>query len=430
MRSKLENGLVLVTGGAGFIGATVVRRLRASGFAVRVLDDLSRGRRSRIADLGVEIIADDVRSERAARAACRDAVAVMHLAAPPPRPTNQRDERVAHDINVTGTLNLLAAAREAKVGRFVFASSASVYGAKAAYLLHEDLAPAPTTAEGAQKLAAEAYVRLYAQRDGLSSCALRLFTVYGPGADDEIADAPFVTRFMHAAIGRRPEVEIYGDGRETRDLVHVDDVAAALHAGLITPGVIGRALNVATGEAVAVRHVLALITDLAPGMPAPRYRPARDDEPRDVRAAVTAAAAQLGFRAKVKLRDGLTQWISELRTKAIVSRPPPSPSPTRVHVPSPPPLSGPVVPMAKLPVTPRGTSPLPTAPVSKKPAVSVQSTPLFADRPPSWQVPDESGTSAPALAITDEDVLAIVDGVAESDGGEPASPEGDDRWGV
>jgi len=165
--------LVLVTGGAGFVGGALVRRLVGEGFRVRVLDDLSRGRRDRLAGLDVELIPDDVRSERAVRRGCEGAAAVVHLAARVTRPRSAREERLAHDINVTGTLQLLAGARAAGVARLVFASSAAVYGARPGPLLHEDVAATPTSAEGAQKLAAETYVRLYAAQGGLAACVLR-----------------------------------------------------------------------------------------------------------------------------------------------------------------------------------------------------------------------------------------------------------------
>lgn len=370
MPTLAKGSLVLVTGGAGHVGAAVARRLLAGGFRVRVLDDLSRGRRDRLARLDVELIVDDVRSERATRAAVAGAAAVVHLAALRPRPQSGRDERVSHDVNVTGTLNLLQAARDARVARFIFGSSAAVYGARSSLLLHEDMTPHPICAEGTQKLAAEAYVRLFAARDGLPACVLRIFSVYGPGQEGRAEDAPFVARFITRALAGEP-LTIHGDGSQTRDLIHVEDVAEAIVAALGAPGVTGRVLNVASGYAVSVRHVAALVGELVGRLPPPRYAPAPPGESRDVRASVAAAASVLGFRARIRLRDGLEDWVKGLAPGRRPSSPVPPPPP-------PPPRSAKVAP----------TRPAPASDL-----------PLFADRPPSWEVP-EGGAAGGAGAAS------------------------------
>jgi nucleoside-diphosphate-sugar epimerase len=313
MRLALAPGSrVLVTGGAGFIGARVVRRLMADGWAVRVLDDLSTGRRGRLEGVKVELVVGDVRSERSIHEAFAGAAAVVHLAAITAPPGNAHEERLAHDVNVTGTLNVLAAAHAAGVARVVFASSASVYGARVPYLLHEDQAAQPTTAEGAQKLAAESYVRLFAARDGLPACVLRAFSVYGPGVDGRSEAAPFWARMVAQAAAGEP-LSIPGDGTQTRDLVFVDDVAGAFAAALTTPGVVGRVLNLASGEAVAMRHLASLLAEIAGGLPPSRYVPTPRGAPQDVRASVAAVAAVLGWRARTKVRDGLRRCFEELR---------------------------------------------------------------------------------------------------------------------
>lgn len=378
MMRHLERGsLVLVTGGAGFLGAHVVRRLSAAGYRIRVLDDLSRGRRERLEGVAVDLVVDDVRSERAVRLATSGAAAVVHLAAPSARATTAREERIGHDVTVTGTLALCTAARDARVARFVFASSAAVYGPRP-FLLHEDLAPAPACAEGAQKLAAEAYVKMFAARDGLAACVLRLFSIYGPGQDGNAPDASFVARMVGcAAEGRAPT--IHGDGLQTRDLIHVEDAAAAVVAALGAAGVSGRVFNVASGEAVAVRHVAALLSELAGGLPSPRYAPAASGEPRDVRASIAAAAAQLGVRPRVRLRDGLKGCLDAARELRPASRLAAPARPTRVPAPA--------------------AAPAPAAGAA---AAAPEGPGLFADRPPSWAI--EDGSPAP-LPLSDDDVL-------------------------
>ncbi len=362
---------VLVTGGAGFIGAAVARRLRTEGFYVRVLDDLSRGRPERLEGWECELVVGDVRSARSAREACADMDAVVHLAWAAPV-GGAHAERVAHDVNVTGTFNMLAAAREAGARRFIHASSAAVYGGRKPYLLHEDVTPQPYAMEGAQKIAAEAYVRLASQQDGLAATILRLFSVYGPDSDDGV-----VARFIGAAVGGEPAT-IHGDGTQTRDLVFVEDVAVSIIAALTAPGAAGRVLNIGSGEAVTIRTVAGLISDLVGGTPAPRYVPGPAGEPHDVRASVAAAASTLGWRARVRLREGLACCLGMAELPA-------PPLPPRVGAP-PPPRAFPEGSETRLAAA--VAPPPPT-----QPQVVREGPSLFGDRPPSWTVTDEAEIS-------------------------------------
>jgi UDP-glucose 4-epimerase len=345
---------VLVTGGAGFVGASVARRLRAEGLAVRVLDDLSRGRPDRLDGLDVELVVGDVRSARAVREAVEGIDAIVHLAWVRPE-GGTHGERVAHDVNVTGTFNVLAAARDLQVGHFVYASSAAVYGGKAPFLLHEEVPTQPYGMEGAQKIAAEAYLRHQATQGGTAATILRLFSVYGPGQEDGL-----VARLVGAALSQEPAT-IHGDGTQTRDLVFVEDVAVAVAAALTAPAAAGRAFNIGSGEAVAVRTIAALISDLVGGTPHPRYVTAPHGEPRDLRASVAAASSMLGYRARVRLREGLASCLGLMQLPAppLPQRIFPEGSETKMRVTAAPPP----------PVPPPG--------------------PLFSDRQPSWAVNDE-----------------------------------------
>ena len=443
MRVFGRGSLVLVTGGAGFIGANVCARLLKEGFRVRVLDDLSTGRRERLTELGsegldLEIIQGDVRSERTARDALHGAQAAVHLAVTP-RPHTPLDERKAHDVTVTGTLNLLQAARAERVHRFLFASSAAVYGARTSFLLHEEAATHPVCAEGAQKLAAEGYVRLFFARDHLPAVILRFFSVYGRGQDGTSEDAPLVARLVHQLRTQAP-MTIHGDGGQTRDLVHVDDVSRAVVLALQTPGAAGRTFNIAGGEGLPVRTVAAMLTELAGGAPPPRFLPLRPGEPRDVRGSVAAAAAGLSWRPQVRLRDGLRLALDGVRraesvvTKSHVSKLPAPPRPAHGHTPPPiptftparppspplPSLAPPPPPSRSLPSLappppsqslpslapplpslapplPSLAPPSPTGPAAKP--ASGQSPSLFSDRPPSWAIPDERAAHEEASSI-------------------------------
>jgi UDP-glucose 4-epimerase len=328
-----------------------------------VLDDLSRGRRDRLHGVEAELIVGDVRSERSVREACAEVAAVVHLAELAPG-LSPRDERVAHDVNVTGTLNLLSASVRARVGRFILGSSASVYGTRIPYLLHEDTALHPVTADGAQRAAAESYARLFHDRDGLSTTVLRCFSLYGPGREHGL-----VARMIDSARAGEP-ITIHGDGTQTRDVIHVDDAVHAVLQALTTPGAAGRVLNVASGESVSVRHIVSLVSELAGGLPPPRYVPARPNEPQDVRASVAAAAATLGFHARVKLRAGIAGCLG-------LAAPPPRR-------------------LATAPVRfPEGSAQMPAA----------KSVPLFSDKPPSWVIDEEAGISF-ELDLDDEAIIS------------------------
>ena len=391
MRDVLHRGSrILVTGGAGFIGAVLVRRLVAEGFIVRVLDDLSRGRRERLAGLDVELMVGDVRSERVARDAVAGAEAVIHLAWRPVE--GPREERHAHDVNVTGTLSLLTAARDAGVRRFLFASSASVYGGRAGHLLHEETAPQPQDSDGAHKVAAETYVRLFGLRDGLPVSILRLFSIYGNDREEGM-----VACFTYAALAGDPVV-IEGDGTQTRDLLHVEDAATAFVAALLSPAAVGRTFNIASGEAVAVRYVAGVISELAGGLPAPRYVAARLRSPHDLRASVAAATSTLSWRAKIRLREGLGACLG-------LCEPPAPPQLPTMRAATPPPLP----PTARR-QTSSGMRAFPDGsdtrltPASGVAAIPPQPPPppkpqgLFGDRPPSWAITDEADTSIGTIA--------------------------------
>jgi nucleoside-diphosphate-sugar epimerase len=255
---------------------------------------------------------------------------------------------------VTGAFLVCSAAANAGARRLVYVSSAAVYGTKAPYLLHEDLATSPATVAGAQQLAGETYARAYGS--ALSSTVVRLFSIYGPDQDE---DAGVVARFLaEARAGRAPT--IHGDGAQTRDFLHLDDAVSGIVAALQVPGAANRTFNLATGEPVAVRQVAALVSELARiGVP-PRFAPARPGDPRDVKASIAAARSALGFRPQVKLRDGLASCLAPGKRFA------------------------------------RGSG----------------SFGLFGDRPPSWAAPEGDD---PIIEIVDPDLVSVADADADAD---------------
>ena len=218
----------LVTGGAGFIGSAVVDELLLRGHEVRVLDNFSTGRRENLAHLGdeIEVVEGDIRSQEGVRVAVRGMDYVVHEAAITSVPQSVADPQTAHEVNATGTLNLLLAARDEGVGRVVFASSCAVYGDAGALPKEETFAASPVSPYAVAKLAGEQYCVSFCRLYGLETVALRYFNVFGPRQDPHSEYSAVIPAFLQQVLaGRDPEV--FGDGRQTRDFTFVGDVARA-----------------------------------------------------------------------------------------------------------------------------------------------------------------------------------------------------------
>src|SRR3954447_19348016 len=246
----------LVTGGAGVIGSHIVERLLAAGQDVRVLDNLSTGHRSNLSRVSgeVELFTRDLRDLPSVQQAMRECSAVVHLAALPSVPRSIHDAAATHHANVTGTLNVLLAARDAGVSRVVFASSSSVYGAAAGLPKRESLTPLPISPYAVSKLAAEHYCRSFSEIFGLETVALRYFNVFGPRQDSQSVYAAVIPRFIEAYREGTPPV-IFGDGEQTRDFTYVENVVEANVMALATAGVAGRVYNIACGGRVTLNEL-------------------------------------------------------------------------------------------------------------------------------------------------------------------------------
>jgi nucleoside-diphosphate-sugar epimerase len=295
----------LVTGGAGFIGAHLVRRLLERGSHVRVLDNFTSGSRERLAELGpaVAVVEGDVRDPGALAAAAAGVDAIFHLAALVSVTQSVEQPVESFEVNLLGTLRLLEAARQAGVGRVVLASTCAVYGDAAALPVSEATPPAPLSPYAASKLAAEEALRLYTRLHGLETVALRFFNVYGPGQDPSSPYAAVVPRFIAALrAGRQPT--IFGDGLQTRDFIYVGDIVEGLYAAAALPGIAGAVFNVGRGEETSVLDLARGIGEQLGVAVSPAFAPARDGELRRSYADVAAFAAA-GFRAATPLRAGL-----------------------------------------------------------------------------------------------------------------------------
>jgi len=318
---------VLVTGGAGFIGSSLVRSLAGDGHAVRVLDDFSTGRKENLdgVDGDLEVLEGDVRDPAAVARAAAGAEVVHHLAALPSVARSVADPRASHQVNVDGTLNVLLAAVDAEVGRVVYASSSSVYGDTPVLPKHEVMPVSPRSPYAAAKLAGEAYCRSFARVYPLQTVCLRFFNVFGPRQDPASQYAAVVPRFVTRMLAGQP-AEVTGDGRQTRDFTFVDNAVQACRlAAAAGPEAVGEAMNVGCGDRISVLDLVELINGLLPQRVDPVLVAARPGDVRDSQAAVDKAERLIGYRPLVPVRDGVAAtvgWFAGASTSTKGAPPP------------------------------------------------------------------------------------------------------------
>ena len=309
---------LLVTGGGGFIGSNLTEAFLREGNDVRVLDNFSTGRRSNLAraeewasqgGASFELLVGDIRDVETCRRATRGVDFVLHEAAIPSVQRSVQDPRATNEVNVTGTLNLLEAAREAGVGRFVFASSSSVYGESEVLPKIETMGPAPISPYGLQKLAGETYTLLYHRLYGVPTVALRYFNVFGPRQDPTSEYSAVIPRFVAAALtGNRPT--IFGDGEQSRDFTFVGDVVRANRCACsAAPAALGRAYNIACGGRISLNDLLREISRLTGREVVADHAEPRSGDIRHSLASIDAARERLEFRPQVALADGLRRTI-------------------------------------------------------------------------------------------------------------------------
>ena len=291
----------VVTGGAGFIGSHLVEALVREGRPVRIVDNLSTGRRARVAE-GTEFLQGDVND--VADAAVRGADVVYHLAALPSVPRSVEKPLESHRATAEGTLAILRAAERAGVRRVVFASSSSVYGDTPTLPKREDMPPRPLSPYAAAKLSGELHARQWGTRTRLETVSLRFFNVYGPRQDLDSPYAAVIPIFLGCLRSGRP-MPVNGDGGQTRDFTFVGDVVRGILAAGATPGVSGRVYNLAGGRPVSVKQMGETLAGILGVPPRMDLRPPRAGDIRDSFADVAEARRDLGFEARVPLIDGL-----------------------------------------------------------------------------------------------------------------------------
>lgn len=306
----------LVTGGAGFIGSHIVRRLLDLGHTVRVLDNFSTGKRSNVGEIAdrVELIEGDIRSYHIAREAVEGVDVIFHQAALPSVPRSIKDPITTHEVGVNGTLNLLQSARECGVGRVIFASSSSIYGNNPVLPKHEELMPAPMSPYAVSKLTGEHYFQVFHQLYGLETVALRYFNVFGPRQDPTSQYSAVIPRFIQMMRrGERPT--IYGDGEQSRDFTYIDNV---VHANLLVAtaetGVAGRVFNAACHDQITLNHLVATLNEALGTSIEPIRAEPRLGDVRHSFAAIDRLRDAVGYEPLVEFTEGIrraVEWYSK-----------------------------------------------------------------------------------------------------------------------
>jgi UDP-N-acetylglucosamine/UDP-N-acetyl-alpha-D-glucosaminouronate 4-epimerase len=306
----------LVTGGAGFIGSHLVQRLVAEGADVRVVDDLSTGKKENLGVVpGVGLAVRDLAVEPADDLV-RGVDVVFHLAAIPSVPRSVQEPLRSHDSGATATLRLLIAARDAGVPRFINSSSSSVYGNAAQLPVRESMPTAPRSIYAVAKLASEGYTRAFASLYGMSTVSLRYFNVFGPRQDPDSPYAAVIPRFVAAYMeGARPRV--HGDGSQSRDFTYVDNVIDANLLAARATALAGEAINIATSTPRSLLDVLREIGEIFGESLSPVFEAERPGDVRQSHADIDAARRLLGYEPRVEFSQGLRatiEWMREVAT--------------------------------------------------------------------------------------------------------------------
>ena len=306
----------LVTGGAGFIGSHIVRRLVQDGATARVVDDLSTGQVARLDDLrgSIEFIKGDLADGQATDDVVKDVNYVLHQSAVPSVQRSVRDPVGTNRANVTATLNLLESCRKAGVRRFIYAASSSAYGDTEVLPKTEEMRPNPLSPYALQKLVGERYCKLYHDLYGLETISLRYFNVFGPDQDPHSEYSAVVPKFISALLAKEP-ITVYGDGEQSRDFTYIDNVVHANLLALRSAEGAGEVCNVGCGERITLNTLIRLLEEIIGMKATVNYV---DPKPGDVRhslADIGLARRLLGYEPKVGVEEGLRRTVEAFRSR-------------------------------------------------------------------------------------------------------------------
>ena len=303
----------VVTGGAGFIGSHLAEALVRRGERVRVVDNLVGGKRANLSHIpAVEFMEGDLADLAVAHEAVRGADFVLHQAAIPSVPRSVDDPITSNRANVTATLNVLLAARDARVKRLVYSGSSSAYGNAPTLPKREDMPSNPLSPYALQKVVGEQYCQLFTRLYGLETVTTRYFNVFGPRQDPGSPYSGVISLFSTALLtGRRPT--IYGDGEQTRDFTYIANVVDGVLRACETPNVAGEVINVATGGRVSLNALLRVMNSIVGTTLEPIYAASRTGDVKDSQADITKARTLLGYAPTVDLEEGLRRTLAWFR---------------------------------------------------------------------------------------------------------------------
>jgi nucleoside-diphosphate-sugar epimerase len=296
----------LVTGGAGFIGSNIVDELVRRGHKVVVLDDLSAGKESNLADVRakIDLRVGSITDLAAVQSACNGADYVIHLAARTSVPRSVQNPIETNFVNIDGTLNVLVAARDAKVRRIVFAASSSAYGETPTLPKTEAMPADPISPYGITKYVGELYAKVFGRVYGLENACVRYFNVFGPRQDPSSQYSGVLSRFMLAVIeGQQPVV--FGDGEQSRDFTFIENIVDETLRACEAQGASGMVFNGGTGARITLNQVLKLLEKISGKKIQAKYDPPRTGDIRDSQADISLAQEVLGYKPLVHFEQGL-----------------------------------------------------------------------------------------------------------------------------
>ena len=295
-----------MTGGAGFIGSNICRKLVSQGCFVRVIDNLLTGKKSNLADIidGIEFIQADMGDEKIARRAAKNIDIVLHEGALPSVPRSVDDPAATHKHCVDATFTLLMAARDAGVKRFVYASSSAAYGDTPTLPKVETMLPEPLSPYAVAKLVGEYYCSVFYKVFGLQTISLRYFNVFGPYQDPTSQYAAAIPAFVTAILKGQPPT-IFGDGEQSRDFTYVDNIVEANLLAARAKHAAGQVLNIACGQVVTVNEIIGMINELTGRNVKPVYADPRPGDVKHSLADITLAKKLIGFKPIVPFKQGL-----------------------------------------------------------------------------------------------------------------------------
>jgi UDP-glucose 4-epimerase len=304
----------LVTGGAGFIGSHIVRRLLREGAYVRIVDNLSTGQPQRLAEFHdqIDFAKGDLVDESVSDAVVKDIDYVLHQAAIPSVQRSVLDVVGTNNANVTATLNLLESCRKAGVRRVVYAASSSAYGDTEVLPKTEDMPTDPLSPYALQKWVGERYCKLYHDFHGLETVSLRYFNVFGPSQDPGSEYSAVVPKFITRLITNEP-ITVYGDGEQSRDFTYVDNIVDANLLALVTKDAPGKVFNIGCGERITLNWLIELLERLIGVEAVVTYAPPKLGDVRHSLASISRARTILGYEPKVMMEDGLRRTVEAMK---------------------------------------------------------------------------------------------------------------------